>query len=111
MKGDARPATDLALSPMMGKGPKRYGMRIPSRLWQIEQIRHDGAACSRRTIRPLLRTIGGALVQPIRQPVARPQLLEEARNMVATLPAARRTFEAQDLYLPTKPPIVPSDGM
>jgi hypothetical protein len=42
MKGAARLATDLALSPMTGKGPKRYGIRIPSgepanRRWVLEQ--------------------------------------------------------------------------
>jgi hypothetical protein len=30
MKGVAQLGTDLALSPMTGKGPKRYGIRIPS---------------------------------------------------------------------------------
>jgi hypothetical protein len=30
MKGAARRATDRALSPMTGKDPKRYGIRIPS---------------------------------------------------------------------------------
>jgi hypothetical protein len=30
MKDAARLATDLALSPMTGEGPKRYGIRIPS---------------------------------------------------------------------------------
>jgi len=30
MKAAARRATDLALSPMRGKGPKRHGIRIPS---------------------------------------------------------------------------------
>jgi hypothetical protein len=31
MKGAARRATGLALCPMTGKAPKRFGMRMPSR--------------------------------------------------------------------------------
>jgi hypothetical protein len=47
----------------------------------------------------LLRTIGGALTEPICQSVARPELLEEAHDVVATLPAARRAFDAQHVEL------------
>ena len=66
---------------------------------QIHQIRHDRAACSRDTGLILLRTIGGARVQPIREAGPGPELLEEARDMVATLPAACRAFEAQHVEL------------
>jgi hypothetical protein len=106
MKSAARRATELVLSPMTGKGPKRYGiasrsaaMTASSRLRQIYQIRHNRAACSRDTGLVLLRTIGGALVQPIGQSVASAEFLEEACDMVAALPAARRTFDAQHIEL------------
>jgi hypothetical protein len=59
----------------------------------IHQVRHDRPACSRGTGRVLLRTIGGALVQP------RPKLLEETCDVIATLPAACRTFDAKHIEL------------
>jgi hypothetical protein len=46
-----------------------------------------------------LGTVRGALTQPVRQPVARPELLEEARDVVAATPATRRTFDAQHVEL------------
>jgi hypothetical protein len=46
-----------------------------------------------------LRTIGSALVQPIREPGAWPNLIEEACDVVAAMPAARRTFNAQHIEL------------
>jgi hypothetical protein len=57
------------------------------------------AARSRRTVWALLRTIGGALVHPIRQSGAGPTLREKASDLVATLPAARRAFKSQHVEL------------
>jgi hypothetical protein len=68
-------------------------------LRQIDQIRHYRAACSRRTGWVLLRTIGGALIQPVCQSGAGAKLLEEAGDVVSALPAACRAFEAQHLEL------------
>jgi hypothetical protein len=66
---------------------------------QIHQIRHDRPACSRDTGLILLRTIGGARVQPIRQAGTGPELLEEARDVIPPLPATCRTFDAQHVEL------------
>src|ERR1700680_5349110 len=42
-------------------------LSLAASLGQIYQIRHDRAACSRWTGWILLRTIGGALIQPVCQ--------------------------------------------
>jgi hypothetical protein len=65
----------------------------------ICQIRHDRAACPRGPGRVLLRTIGGALIQPVCQSGAGAELLQEASDVVAALPAACRTFDAQHIEL------------
>jgi hypothetical protein len=76
----------------------RASARPPS-LGQIYQIRHDRAACSCGPGGVLLWTIGGALIQPVCQTGGWPELLEEACDVVATLPPACRTFEAQHVEL------------
>jgi hypothetical protein len=47
----------------------------------------------------LLRTIGGALIQPVCQTCGGPELLDEARDLVTILPAACRTLYAQHIQL------------
>jgi hypothetical protein len=68
--------------------PARSGRRHLLR--KVDQICHDDAACSRDTGWVLLRTIGGALVQPVRQSGAGPERREKAREVVAALPAWAR---------------------
>lgn len=62
---------------------------------QTHQIRHDRAACPRHAGLVLLRTIGGALVQPIGQPIVRAEFRDEPRDVVAPVPAACRALTAQ----------------
>ena len=52
MKGDAQRATDLALSPMTGKGPKRCGIRIPERADDGEPARLNQSKSAR--LKPVL---------------------------------------------------------
>jgi hypothetical protein len=47
----------------------------------------------------LLRTTGGALVQPICQSSAGPKICERTCDVIATLPAACRAFDAQHVEL------------
>jgi hypothetical protein len=80
-------------------------------LAQIYQFRHDRATCSRGTARVLLGTIGGALVQPIRQAGAGAEL-EDACDVVATLPAACWGIRgAASRACRLDRPIIPSLGM
>jgi hypothetical protein len=72
---------------------------IKQPLRQIDQVRHNRASCSRHAGLVLLRTIGGAFGQPIGQSVTGPELLEEARDVIATLPAACRAFDAEHVEL------------
>ena len=49
--------------------PMHAGQALPPALRQVDQIRHDRAARSRHAGLVLLRTIGGALGEPISQSV------------------------------------------
>jgi len=51
------------------------------------------------TFQQVQRTIGGALGQPIGQPVAGPELLDQAREVVTALPAACRALDPQHVEL------------
>jgi hypothetical protein len=66
---------------------------------QVAQVRHDCAAHPRDAVLVLLRTIGGAFMQPVGQPVGGPQLLEQARDVVAALPTACRALDPQHVEL------------
>jgi hypothetical protein len=81
--------------------PLHAGEALPvaASLGQIHQIRHDRAACPRGTGWVLLRTIGGAFIQPVCQTCGGPELLDEPRDVVAALPAACRTLDAQHVEL------------
>jgi hypothetical protein len=76
MKGAARRATDRALSPMTGKGPKRYGVRIPSGAMTGEPDRktrlYNGLTSGRlRSVRNMVVLDEDGVVQLLRSEIAR----------------------------------------